>query len=80
MEFYDFRFVAQCSPLFLSDFGGYYVADVSFQIHTHIHNADSEQMLSIANSVELTDSGKVFVRMSHTISSLASSTLVISFK
>ncbi len=80
--------IAKLHTKHISDFGGYYLADVSFQIHTHIytnthkhiHNADSEHMLSIANSMELADSGKVLVRMGHTISSFASSTLVISFK
>ena len=68
--------IAKLHTKHLSDFGGYYLADVSFQIHTHIHNAYSEQMLPIANSVELADSGKVLVRMGHTISSFASSTKV----
>ena len=72
--------IAKLHTKHLSDFGGYYFADVSFQIHTHIHNADSEQMLSIVNSMELADSGKILVRMGRTISSFASPTLVISFK
>ena len=72
--------IAKLHTKHISDFGGYYLADVSFQIHTHIHNADSEHMLSIANLIELADSGKLLVGMGHTISSFASSTLVISFK
>ena len=48
--------IAKLHTKHLSDFGGYYLADVSFQIHTHIHNADSEHMLSIVNSMEFADS------------------------
>ena len=52
--------IAKLHTKHLSDFGGYYLADVSFQRHTHIHNADSEHMLSIVNSLELADSGKAW--------------------
>ena len=30
--------IAKLHTKHLSDFGGYYLADVSFQIHTHIHS------------------------------------------
>ena len=50
--------IAKLHTKHLSDFGCYYLADVSFQIHTHTHNGDSEHMLSIVNSMEFADSAK----------------------
>ena len=79
--------IAKLHTKHLSDCGGYYLADVSFQIHTHIHQYTktytqcrfgTHAVNSEFNGVSRF--GKILVRMGHTISSFASSTLVISFK
>ena len=70
--------IAKLHTKHISDFGGYYLADVSFQIHTHIHEYTQTYTRFRFGTHAVNSEFNGVSRFGE--SSFASSTLVISFK